>query len=243
MGVPANQRATDSSAGDPKAGDSKAACSKALDTKQRILEAAEALFVERGFSGASLRAVTGAAGVNLAAVHYHFGSKEGLLHALLDQHVGPINQDRLERLLRLEAASAPAAPSAEAVLRAFIEPALMRERGRDPQRVRSLLGRIYGEPPHLVGPLVEREFGALGRRFVEALERSLPQLPRDELRWRFQFVVGALLYVISGNAGLALQFGPELGRASTEELVELLLGFVEAGIGAPARASRAEGTE
>jgi len=207
---------------------------KAADTKARILAAAEVLFVERGFSGTSLRAVTGAAGVNLAAVHYHFGSKEGLLHALLDQHAGPINQRRRDRLLAFEQKCAPEAPSVEDILRAFIEPALSRSRAADPQRLRSLLGRIYGEPPNLVGPMLEREFGDVGRRFGEVLARALPDLPRAELRWRFQFVVGSLLYVISGNAPMALRFmGEDASTASPEELLETLVRFLSAGLRAP----------
>src|SRR5437870_1032215 len=96
-----------------------------MNTEQRILDAAERLFAQHGFAGTSLRAITAAAGVNLAAVHYHFGSKEALLRATLDRIVGPVNRERLAMLQRAEdaaAAEAAAAPSVDAVLEAFIAP-------------------------------------------------------------------------------------------------------------------------
>jgi AcrR family transcriptional regulator len=70
------------------------------DTKERILDAAERLFAAHGFAGTSLRAVTKEAGVNLAAVHYHFGTKEDLLRAVLSRIVIPVNRERLEMLRR-----------------------------------------------------------------------------------------------------------------------------------------------
>ena len=92
-----------------------------LDTKQHILDTAEQLFAERGYAATSLRAVTQAAGVNLAAVNYHFGSKTGLLFAVVERRVNPVNAERLRLLDTLE--SGPEPPELEAVLRAFIAPA------------------------------------------------------------------------------------------------------------------------
>jgi len=205
------------------------------DTKQRILAAAERLFAERGFAGASLRAVTGEAGVNLAAVHYHFGSKEGLLHAVLDRYVGPINRARLRALDRIEREGQP---SIEDLLDAFLRPALLRPAGTDPERLRSLLGRIYGEPAHLVGPLLDREFAETGRRFLGALGQALPQLSSEELRWRFQLVLGALLHVISGNADLTQA---PLRIDATDEALDRMIPFLAAGLRAPAPPGRSSG--
>lgn len=206
------------------------------DTKQRILAAAERLFAERGFAGASLRAVTGAAGVNLAAVHYHFGSKEGLLHAVLSRYVGPINRARLERLDAIQAR--PPEASVEDILEAFLRPALVRPAGTDPERLRSLLGRIYGEPARLVGPLIDREFAEVGRRFLDALGAALPGLSHEELRWRFQFVLGSLLHVISGNA--ALSHYPLVVEA-TDDVLDRMIPFLAAGLRAPARCRSSPG--
>src|SRR6476646_3251166 len=76
-------------------------------TKARILDAAESLFMAHGFEATSLRAITASADVNLAAVHYHFGSKEELFQSVLARRLDPMNRKRLELLSRLEAQCAP----------------------------------------------------------------------------------------------------------------------------------------
>ena len=68
----------------------------ATDTKQRILDVAEQMFADQGFAGTSLRSIIAAANVNLAAVHYHFKSKEALLEAVVLRRLGPLNQQRLD---------------------------------------------------------------------------------------------------------------------------------------------------
>src|SRR5262252_5809342 len=83
-------------------------------TKDRILDAAEALFMEHGFEATSLRSITAAAGVNLAAVNYHFGSKEELFQAVLTRRLDPMNQERIELLEALEREPKP--PSCEKVI-------------------------------------------------------------------------------------------------------------------------------
>src|SRR5436189_1754138 len=93
-------------------------------TKERILDAAESLFMEHGFEATSLRSITAAAGVNLAAVNYHFGSKEELFQAVLTRRLDPMNHARLSLLTRLEAAAAPQPLSCEKILTALFVPAL-----------------------------------------------------------------------------------------------------------------------
>ena len=94
------------------------------DTKEQILDAAEQIFGAKGFAGTSLRDITRKAGVNLAAVNYHFGSKEGLLRAVLDRRISPVNQKRLKLLAQVEATAGEEPPSVEAILEAYISPSL-----------------------------------------------------------------------------------------------------------------------
>ena len=100
-------------------------------TKRRILDAAETLFMEHGFEATSLRAITTAAEVNLAAANYHFGSKEELFQAVLTRRLDPMNEARLELLTRFEHASAPRAVPCEKILAALFIPALELARDRD----------------------------------------------------------------------------------------------------------------
>src|SRR5918995_3621308 len=97
---------------------------RVMETKEKILDAAERLFATHGFAGTSLRAVTKEAGVNLAAVHYHFGTKEDLLRAVLSRIVIPVNRERLKMLEQVEAAAGSDPPSPAGVLQGFIAPAL-----------------------------------------------------------------------------------------------------------------------
>src|SRR5512143_3976610 len=92
------------------------------ETKDRILDAAERLFAEHGFDATSLRMITAAAGVNLAAVNYHFRSKDSLIEAVFGRRIGPVNKERLEMLTAAEKAAGSDPLSLEAVVRAFVEP-------------------------------------------------------------------------------------------------------------------------
>src|SRR5438876_3885821 len=92
------------------------------ETRTRILDAAEELFMQHGFEGTSMRLLTAKAGVNLAAVNYHFGSKDALIEAVFRRRLDPMNIARIAELDNLEAADST--PSPDAIIRAFITPGL-----------------------------------------------------------------------------------------------------------------------
>ncbi len=207
----------------------------AKDTKVRILDAAERLFSERGFAGTSLRSVTSAAGVNLAAVHYHFGGKGALLQETLHRRVAPINQERLKRLARLEARAGGGPPGVEEIVAAFLEPAL--QIGDDPESggawVRKLAARVFAEPRELVAPILRQEFHEVSERFVAALARALPHVPRAELEWRYQFAVGVLIFVVAERYITNLtDFDLEPGN--NDAMLRRMLAFIVDGLRAPA---------
>ena len=137
-------------------------------TKARILDAAESLFMEHGFEATSLRLITQAAGVNLAAVNYHFGSKEELFEAVLTRRLDPMNLARLARLDRYEAAVAPTPLGCERILAALFIPAL--ELARDPARGGAnflrLLGRAYADPAPFIRQFLSAQYAPMIARFV-----------------------------------------------------------------------------
>ena len=92
-----------------------------FSTRERILGVAETLFARHGFAGASLRQVTTAAKVNLAAVNYHFGSKESLIEEVFRRRLDELNR---HRLAALAVTQANPGRQLEDVLDAFIRPAL-----------------------------------------------------------------------------------------------------------------------
>jgi AcrR family transcriptional regulator len=188
------------------------------DTKARILEAAERLFVERGFAGSSLRAITNEAGVNVAAVHYHFGGREELLRAVLHRRVDPVNQARFAALDALEQT-----PSVEAILHAFVDPTFAAARtGKLPQ----VAALLFHEPT--AKELVSELFGELAERMESALAQALPDMPHRVLRDRLQFVVGAVVFELVGHRPL----GPDRPRGMPSLAMDLVA-FLAAGIRAP----------
>src|SRR3954469_5785715 len=117
------------------------------ETRTRILDVAEELFMLHGFEGTSMRVLTAKAGVNLAAVNYHFGSKDALIEALFRRRLDPMNSARIAELERLESESAGRPPAAEALIRAFVGRSLrlMEDKSGGRNFIR-LLGRTYTEP-------------------------------------------------------------------------------------------------
>ncbi|HYU17204.1 MAG TPA: TetR/AcrR family transcriptional regulator [Chloroflexota bacterium] len=204
-------------------------------TRKRILDAAEPAFAEHGFAGTSLRALTRQARVNLAAIHYHFGSKEALLRAVLDRIVAPVNRERLAGLDRLEAEAGDRALTVEEILAAFLRPALdlIRDLGERGRILARFLGRSATEPTELVQAIVHEQFGEVGIRYLAALERALPTVPPGELFWRFKCVIGVLTFLLADPTHLTSPLGAERSQDSDVEL-RRLVAFLAPGVGAPA---------
>ena len=205
-------------------------------TQEKILDSAEALFMEHGFEATTLRQITAAAGVNLAAVNYHFGSKEELFQAVLTRRLDPMNQERLALLARFEQEHAPRPLSAEKILAAMIIPAL--KLARDPQRggenFLRLLGRAYADPAPFIRHFLSEQYATMIARFKAAFGRALPKLPKKELSWRLHFVMGALSYTLAGTDALKLIAALNPRETDNDELLlRRLAPFLVAGLKAP----------
>ena len=199
------------------------------DTRERILDAAEALFAERGSSATSMRSITKAAGVNLAAVNYHFGSKLGLLRAVIERRVGPANEERLKLL---DQVLSHGSASVEQILQAFLTPVFARLPGPDLASIHAIL---WAEPADVARQLIEEIFGEVGLRFTEALLAALPHLAPEEVAHRFQFTVGIMLHAISSRSSLQVEPVPHAIR----RLELQTIAFAAAGMRAPAAEARA----
>jgi AcrR family transcriptional regulator len=169
-------------------------------TRNRILETAERHFALHGFSGTSLRGITRDARVNVAAIHYHYGSKEELLRATLERIVAPVNAERL-RLLDEALAAADGPPSVEAILSAFLCPdlILIRDLGERGMMIARFSGRSATEPDEVVARVLGEVFGDLGARFVAALALAQPDVPPAELLWRLRCVVAIITYLLANT--------------------------------------------
>jgi AcrR family transcriptional regulator len=205
------------------------------ETKEKILDTAQRLIGEQGYSATSVRNIVAEAGVNLAAIHYHFGSKEELLDAVIARKAGPVNEERLTRLRRFEKESGGRGPNVRQALEAFLVP--MADRAdRDPAFVR-LMGRMMAEG--LLVTIVQRHFHEIVERFVAVLRRALPELPEQEFRWRMHFMFGAMAYTMmfgchNDVTGVGMDTGDFRGR------IDRLVTFLTAGFQAPATQSGAK---
>jgi AcrR family transcriptional regulator len=204
------------------------------ETRTRILNAAEELFMQHGFEGTSMRLLTAKAGVNLAAVNYHFGSKDALIEALFRRRLDPMNAARIAELDKLEAGGH--APSPEGIIRAFITPGLrlMEDAKGGGRNFARLLGRTYTEPNKAVRALIGQMYAPAMQRYKAALERALPHMPREELVWRLHFMFGTLAYTLAATDTVQLIAGckPE-DRYDARLLEERLTAFLAAGLNAP----------
>ena len=202
-------------------------------TKDRILAAAEELFARTGVARTSLRAITALARVNLAAVNYHFGSKEGLVEEVYRRRLEPLNRARLANLERLERRRRK--PSLEEILEAFMSPvaSLARDPAQGGPTVMRLLGQTHAEAEAPFKTWFAGEYRQVLERYHAALCRALPGLPPEDVRWRLQFLVGALTYPVAERQLVELVSGEAIDPDDVSRVVQRLLPFVAAGFRAP----------
>lgn len=216
------------------------------DTKERVLAAAEQLFAERGPEATSLRDVTSAAGVNIAAVNYHFGSKAALYRAVVHRLLTPVNDERLRRLSALRSRS----PTVADLVEAFVVPVLdsvgtTTEEGRLRAK---LVGRVLGDPTDESRRVVIAEASRAERPYLDAFAEVLPHLPGDELAWRYRSLIGVLVSTLvgtfdppDGGAEHAAR-RPDAGDAGRRWLVTFLTAAMTAPASTPAVGVTADGT-
>jgi len=204
-----------------------------VDTKEEILNAAEVLFARAGYHASSMRAITESAGVNLALVNYHFGSKEALLEAVIARRLRPVNELRLKRLqeIRNRSGERNIKPDLPEILRAYIEPVFGNgESKKDWVDFTNLIGRAFTEPDETVQKTLLRHMKPVNQLILDLLRDALPGLSGEEVFWRYHFLIGAL--------GLAIRIhsNPGYGRlkknfeTDSETLMGMLVAFATGGM-------------
>ena len=198
-----------------------------FSTKDRILGAAEELFAQQGFGGTSLRQVTSRADVNIAAVNYHFGSKENLVNEVFRRRMDEMSA---QRLARLEAARSEAPGQLEPILAAFIEPALAlaQDRHGGAAFIR-VIARAYAEKNDGLRKFLSDHYGHVLREFGRAIAACLPVLSKEELYWRLDFVSGALTYAMA-DFGLIKRPSGVTEAAHRAHAAQELIRFASAGL-------------
>src|SRR5208283_4141714 len=200
-------------------------------TKEKIMDAAEKLFARRGFHGTSVRAITGAAGVDLALVNYHFGSKKQLLAAVLERRGQVLNEERLRRLAEVRLRAAPRAPSTEAVVGAFLDPILDRLAHAGPgwHNYFSLIAFVNNSP-EFGRRLMGKTFDSVVREFIRAVMASLPEAAPEDIYWGYNFLTGALTLSLA-ETGRLDSLSDGLCRSNDVAALKARLGpYVTAGL-------------
>ena len=206
------------------------------ETRTRILDAAEELFMLHGFEATSMRQLTAKAAVNLAAVNYHFGSKDALIEAVFRRRLDLMNAARIAELERLEKNSGARALAPQQIIGAFVGASLrmIEDASGGGRNFIRLLGRTYTDPQKPIRALIGQLYAPAMERFKAAFERALPQMPREELVWRMHFMFGTLAYTLAATDTVQLIAGckPE-DRYDARLLEARLAAFLQAGLLAP----------
>jgi|HubBroStandDraft_2_1064218.scaffolds.fasta_scaffold458281_1 AcrR family transcriptional regulator len=195
------------------------------DTKSRILDAAEKLFGLNGFEATSLRDITAEAQVNLAAVNYHFQSKDSLIDAVLARRIEPVNRRRFEML-----DAAGPSPTLEQILEAFMLPVL----DQDLSSVVPLMGRMMSDPTQFVERVFKKYFGPVSQRIREELHKQLPDLPLSEIFWRTHFLAGIMTHIMSWSQVLPDLTEGLCSIADRKAVIGRIVAFAAAGFRAAA---------
>ncbi|MGC3872947.1 TetR/AcrR family transcriptional regulator [Halomonas sp. GXIMD04776] len=205
------------------------------DTVTRILDTAEVLFAERGFAETSLRTITSKAKVNLAAVNYHFGSKKALIQAVFARYLDPFTERFHKTLDRLEieygAQPIPLEVLLESMARTVLE--VPAERNSLKVFIR-LLGLAYTQAQGHLRRYIQQHYGSVFTRFTELVRRATPELPDAERFWRLHFMLGTVIFTLSGLDALRDIAAKDYGeQVSVRDLIHRLGPVVVAGMNAP----------
>lgn len=205
-----------------------------MNTKTKILNAAELLFADKGFAATSLREITSEAEVNLAAVNYHFGSKKELIKALMKRYLdelSPVLVDSLTKVLEEEGK-----PSLEQVFTAFVEPLLTLNAYRDngTSIFLQLLGRSYTDSQGFLRWFITTNYPGILDNFVAAVHKAYPELSTEDIFWRLHFTMGTAVFTMSSTGALIdiakSDFGTNVDVAG---VIYRIIPYVAAGVGAP----------
>jgi AcrR family transcriptional regulator len=214
--------------------------SRSQGTRDRILDAAERLFAERGFHGVSVRDVTGAADVDVALVAYHFGNKQGLLEAVFMRRAADLNDERLARLDAVLDGSGRRPPKLEEIIDAFTHPLLDRSsRGSPGWKSYFALIAEVNNSPEFGSVLMTRFFDPVVQRFIDAIRKALPDAADRDVYWAYHFLSGALTLTFAETGRIDKLSGGACKSSDLASVHERLVPFCAAGFRALCATGRA----
>ena len=204
------------------------------DTKTRILDAAEKLFAERGFSETSLRLITSKAEVNLASVNYHFGSKKELIRAVMARYLDVFMPIASAIIVKLQSSNNGA--SLNDIFSSLVEPLLdlnqLRTKGTN--TFLQLLGRGYIESQDHLRWFINTHYGEHLTQFVKAVADSVPHIPPAEMFWRLHFTLGTVVFTIASADELTEIAAANFNEHNNiESVIRKVIPYLSAGFSVP----------
>jgi AcrR family transcriptional regulator len=210
--------------------------SKQTDTKTHILDVAERLFAKNGFRLTSIKLLSRMAGVNQAAVNYHFGSKHALVEKVIERRLAPINALRMKKFKEIKetVSRQDCKPDIAAILYAFVEPAFtLTETLPKDRSFLAMASRAFSEQDDAIRDIFINYFKPSSDLLFELMKKALPDLPENVVWWRLNFAIGALAQSmrLCGGQLPTPDFFPAADDA--DMVVDLLVSFLTSGMAAP----------
>ena len=204
-------------------------------TAERVLDAAEQLFAEHGFSETSLRSITSRAGVNLAAVNYHFGSKKSLIQAVFTRFLDPFVMRLSNALEVIETNDQPS--EVEALLDMLVDQIMAVETRSvgELSRNMQLIGLAYSQHQGHLKKYLRDAYGNVFHRFLQQLGRSCPEMLIGDMFWRVYFILGSAVFTMSGAHALRAIAETDFdSQVELEDILRKMVPFMAAGLRTPA---------
>lgn len=198
------------------------------NTKERILDSAEYLFANKGLKDTSVRDITRQADVHLAAVNYHFDSKDGLVRAIMERRIALLNRQRLELLDAFEQKFANEPVPLEYALYALFFPGIKMCFER-PHFLR-IAGQIVSHPDEETCKIFVSHFDDVFLRFKKVFVLSLPEVSEEELMWRLHFLIGSMIHTWTNHGWLETFSEGVCELKDQEKITNMLIAFCAAGL-------------
>lgn len=201
-----------------------------ISKRDRILDAAEALFAERGFDGVTLRQIASSAGVDVALANYHFGKKLELFNAVFERRSALLNQSRLDALRKVQAEQGDAGPSVEQIIEAFLRPLELTQETADPGWRHYLALIAYVNNSTYWGKrMMSKLFDDLVQEFIAALRKALPTASDQDLYWCYHNLSGALTLTLAQTERIDALSGGLCQSSDFQAAYDHMIPFVAAG--------------
>lgn len=201
------------------------------DTANRYLDAAEALFIELGYEGASIGAISARAGMNKATVVYYWGAKENLFKAVCERRFSLIQAEQMRRLRQCERTPKRTRKAAlEEIIRALVEPPLFMPEEEYAETTRLLYGRVLTDPSPIVLKVTAEFFHDASMLLRKLIRKRLLDLDEEAFYWRYTAALGAFAFTqgFGDRVAYAVKFrgfNMDWRRAADE-----IVGFMLAGL-------------